>query len=219
MHSKAPELTGEPIRFDVLQAADVEPMIHLIARAFSTAEPPAVAMGLSTADLTEFLRMLAPRAVADELTVLARSLADGRIVGALLTDDFAVPPPLEIERLSPRFLPIIAILESLDEPYRRESTMRPGDYLHLFMLAVDPQFGGRGIAQGLVASCLENGKRKGYRRAVTEATGVVSQQVFRKLGFEERLRIRYRDFRYGGEAVFASITEHDGVALMDRRLE
>ena len=27
---------------------------------------------------------------------------------------------------------------------------------------------------------------------------------------------RYRDFRYQGAAVFATITEHDGDALMDR---
>jgi ribosomal protein S18 acetylase RimI-like enzyme len=63
------------------------------------------------------------------------------------------------------------------------------------MLAVDLQFDGKGIAQSLVERCLENGARKGYRRAVTEATGSISQRVFRKLGFEERFRTRYRDFR------------------------
>jgi len=88
----------------------------------------------------------------------------------------------------------------------------------LFMLAVDAQHGGRGIAQRLVEYCLENGTRKGYRWAVTEATGAISKRVFRKLGFEERFRIPYCNFKYCGEAVFSSITGHDGVALMDKSL-
>jgi predicted N-acetyltransferase YhbS len=217
MHSPGTKLKGEPIRFDVLQAPDIDAMIHLIATAFSTAEPMGVAARVSTNDLSGFLQMLAGRTIGDGLTVVARS-STGQLVGGLLTDDFAIPPPLEIERLSPSFLPILEILESLDAQYRSRRTIRSGEYLHLFMLAVDPQFGGRGIAQGLVAHCIENGKRMGYRWAVTEATGLVSQQVFRRIGFEERARIPYCDFRYGGATVFASITEHDGVALMDKAL-
>ena len=193
-------------------------MIHLIASAFSAAEPPAVAMGLTVSELTEFLKMLAPTALEDGLTVVARSSAGNQLVGAMLTDDFASPAPLDPQRLSPGLLPIMGMLESLDDQYREGKEVRSGEYLHLFMLAVDPQFGGQGIAQGMVERCLENGLRKGYRWAMTEATGVISQRVFRKLGFEERFRIRYRDFRYQDAAVFAGITEHDGAALMDRAL-
>ncbi len=93
-----------------------------------------------------------------------------------------------------------------------------GEHLHLFMLAVDARFAGHGIAQTLVRTCIDNGRKKGYRHAVTEATGVISQRVFRKLGFEERCRVSYRDYCYQGEAVFASVAGHDGAALMERRL-
>jgi len=193
-------------------------MVHLIASAFSASEPPAVAMGLTVSDLTEFLKMLVPTALEDGVTVVARSSAGNRLVGAILTDDFARPAPLDPQRLSPGLLPIMAMLESLDDQYRAGRDLAAGEYLHLFMLAVDPQFGGQGIAQSMVEHCLENGACKGYRWAMTEATGVISQRVFRKLGFEERFRVRYRDFRYQAAAVFAGITEHDGVALMDRAL-
>ena len=209
---------GDDISFGLLQAADVEAMIHLIGSVFSASEPPAVAMGLSVADFSEFLNPLAPRAVADGLTVIARSNVRDKVVGALLTDDFAMPAPLDLHRLNPGFLPILAMLDSLDDPYRSGMRIRAGEYLHLFMIAVDPQFGGRGIAQRLVEHCLANGTRKGYRWAVTEATGAISQRVFGKLGFEEQSRIRYRDFRYRDAAVFAGITQHDGAALMDRAL-
>ena len=213
-----PPMERDAIRYAVMRAQDLEATVHLLAAAFSTAEPPAVAMGLSFTDLVDFLRLLVPQAAADGLTVIARSCASQAVVGAMLCDDFAAPPTLDLGRISKRFLPILAMLGSLDDQYRSRRTIRQGEYLHLFMLAVDARFGGRGIAQHLVEFCLQNAAGRGYRWAVTEATGVVSQRVFRKLGFEEQLRISYRDYSYDGEVVFTSIADHGGAALMHQSL-
>jgi ribosomal protein S18 acetylase RimI-like enzyme len=206
------------LSYGLLQTSEVDPMVRLLATAFSVAEPPAVAMGLSYDELAGFVGLLAPRAVDDGLTVVARDCAGGELVGVVLTDDFAAPSPIDLHLISKRFLPIFAMLDALDAQYRHGRTIVPGQHLHLFMLAVDARFAGQGIAQRLVETCLENGRKKGYRHAVTEATGVISQRVFRKLGFEERHRVSYRDYSYGGEAVFASIVGHDGAALMERML-
>ena len=204
------------LSYDVLQASGVERMVHLLASAFSVAEPPAVAMGLSYDELATFVRLLAFRAVEDGLTVVAQ--AGNELVGVVLTDDFAAPSPLDARVISKRFLPILAMLETLDARYRHGRAVAKGEYLHLFMLAVDARFVGQGVAQKLVETCIDNGKKRGYRHAVTEATGFVSQRVFRKLGFEELYRVSYRDYKYGEEAVFASITGHDAAALMERTL-
>lgn len=205
------------LSYDLLQASDVEPMIRLLASRFSVAEPPAVAMGLSYDDLATFVSLLAPRAVDDGLTVVARN-PFGELVGVVLTDDFDAPSPVDLQLISKRFLPIFAMLDTLDAQYRRGRTIVQGEHLHLFMLTVDARFAGQGIAQRLVETCIDNGRKKGYRHALTEATGVISQRVFRKLGFEERYRVSYRDYSYRGEAVFASIVGHDGAALMERML-
>jgi GNAT superfamily N-acetyltransferase len=87
------------------------------------------------------------------------------------------------------------------------------------MLAVDAGRSGRGIAQELVRVCLENGRRKGYGRAVTEATGKISQQVFRKNAFAECFSVFYQQFLYEGAPVFASITEHERAILMEREFD
>ena len=86
------------------------------------------------------------------------------------------------------------------------------------MLAVDTNFVGHGIAQQLVTACLSNASQKGYTHAVTEATGVVSQRVFRKLGFTDRANVTYADYRYEGRPVFASIRDHTATILMDRTM-
>jgi ribosomal protein S18 acetylase RimI-like enzyme len=123
-----------------------------------------------------------------------------------------------LKRLSSKFEPIFDILGQLDDDYRQGNTVHPGTQLHLFLLGVAQAFGGRRVAQHLVALCIENGVRKGYRVAVTEATNSVSQHIFRKCGFVERVQRSYRDHRYKEHAFFTSIEGHFGPILMDRIL-
>jgi ribosomal protein S18 acetylase RimI-like enzyme len=90
--------------------------------------------------------------------------------------------------------------------------------LHLFLLGVDQGSTGNRVAQKLVMACLENGRRRGYRLAVTEATNKISQHIFRKQGFVEREWRSYRDYRYEGQATFMSIADQGGPVLMDKVL-
>ena len=85
--------------------------------------------------------------------------------------------------------------------------MRPGERLPLFFLGVGESIDGRGVAQHLISTCLEHVTRKGYRLAVTEVTNKVSQHIFRKLGFAERVWRSYLSHRFAGRAVFTSIGE------------
>jgi len=102
--------------------------------------------------------------------------------------------------------------------YRGGRTVRPGEFLHLFLLGVSDRVAGRGVAQQLVVACLEHGKRRGYQVAVTEATNKVSQHIFRKQGFVERVKRSYAAHRFDGRHVFPSIAEHGGPILMDKSL-
>ena len=200
------------------ESSDSAAVVALLSRVFSAADPPAVAMGLTHDDFEQFVGFHCSKAATGGLTVVARVPETNQVVGVLLTDDFGVPPELNVNEISDKFLPILAMLNGLDEEYRKGRSITTGQCLHLFMLGVDQHFVGHGIAQKLVAACLSNGRQKGYTDAVTEATGLVSQHVFQKLGFTGRLRASYRDYRYHGRAVFASIREHEATILMDRTI-
>jgi ribosomal protein S18 acetylase RimI-like enzyme len=204
--------------YDVAKPSDLDDIVRLLAQVFSESEPPAVAMALSFGDMKHFLQLVVPRVILYGLTVTSRSKDTGKLAGVLLTDDFASPPALDLRQISPKFLPILSMLEILDEQFRRGRTVSPGEYLHLFMLAVDGQFAGRGIGQGLIKGCVDIGLQKGYRMALTEATGRVSQHIFRKNGFADRFSVSYRDFVYENKVVFASIREHEKAILMDKSL-
>jgi GNAT superfamily N-acetyltransferase len=214
-----PERECRGVRYGVLAAADVEEMTALIAATFSRAEPMGAALGLHPGVVRQVVSVFALRAVEDGLTLVARDTGTGELVGALLADDFAAPPPEGIDAVSERFRPIAALLEELDASYRVGRSMRPGEYLRLAMLGVSPAAAGRRVGQRLVELCLENGARRGFRTAVTEATGRVSQHICRKHGFVERITCPYGSFRFEGRPVFASIAEHHGAVLMDRHLQ
>ena len=204
--------------YGLAETTDIEEMAELLANVFSRSDPPAVAASLSFHDVYEVVIQYGRRAPGDALTLLARIQPSGKLVGAMLSDDFASPPPVSEEKLAQNFRPIAALLEGLDEQYRKSHPVVPGQILHLFMLAVASDFGGKGIARTLVHLTLENGKHRGFARAITEATGNVSQHIFRKNGFIERCRIAYQEFMYEGKRPFESIVEHEAVILLERDL-
>ena len=206
------------VNHSLYTAADADEMSRLLGDVFAHRDPPAVAVGLTASEFEAFVRLYGPKADAEGLTVVARSATTGEMIGALLAEDSASVPPDGLDQLSAKFNPIFDILGQLDAEYCGGQARQPGESLHLFLLGVAHGFAGHGVAQQLVAECLANGGRKGYRLAVTEATNKTSQHVFRKQGFVERVRRSYTDHRFEGQAFFGSIAEQGGPMLMDRRL-
>ena len=206
------------IEYGLYEAADAPRVSALLGRVFSRRDPPAVAAGITASEFEAFVRLFCPHVAEDRLTVVARLADSGQLVGVMLTEDGASPPPEGLERLAPGFEPIFDILGQLDSEYRGERTPPRGESLHLFLLGVADQAVGGGVAQELVRRSLAHGVDRGYRLAFTEATNQVSQHIFRKLGFVERVRRSYATHRFEGRAAFESVAEHGGPVLMDREL-
>ncbi|MBI2681653.1 MAG: GNAT family N-acetyltransferase [Acidobacteriales bacterium] len=206
------------IEYGLYTAADADAMAELLAETFSRNDPPAWVLGVTAADFESFVRLFLPKAAEEKLTIVARLAGTGELVGALLTEDCASTMPEGVALLSPKFEPIFDILGQLDTEYRAGREVRPGEYVHLFLLGVSSRAAGQGIAKRLVAACLENAAQRGYRTAVCEATNKTSQHIFRTLGFAERVHRSYAAHRFNGQAMFASIAEQGGPILMDRSL-
>jgi len=214
----APLESEHIVNFGAYTASDSNETARLLGEVFAERDQPAVAAGLTPSEFEAFVRLFCLKAAAEGLTIVARSGETGEMIGALLTEDSASEPPQGMDRLSAKFNPIFDILGQLDAAYRGGQAVSAGESLHLFLLGVARRFAGQGVAQQLVAECLANGVRRGYRLAVTEATNRTSQHIFRKQGFVDRVRRSYRDHRFDGQAVFAPIAEHGGPILMDKLL-
>ena len=129
---------------------------------------------------------------------------------------FGTPPP-ELENLPVSFAPVGALLEILDEDYRHTQTIVEGSHAHLNMLAV-LHSSWQGHRPEFSQALYGERRQRGYRFAVTEANGPISQHIFRKLGFHERFLVSYQDFRFDNRPVFASITSTPGIMLMEANL-
>jgi GNAT superfamily N-acetyltransferase len=206
------------MEYGICEGTDFNEMVILLAEVFSRMDPPAIAAGITAAEFESFVGLFASKVEAERLTIVARSIETGEMAGALLAEDSASFAPDGMEQLSKKFDPIFHILGELESEYRHGSPIQSGECLHLFLLGVASSFGGRGISQNLVAVCLQNGLQRGYRLAVTEATNNVSQHVFRKLGFADRVRRSYRDYAFQGATPFAKIQGHSGPILMDKAI-
>ncbi len=206
------------VHLSVCRPHDVDELIQLLSEVFTERDPPAVAVGLTRHEFSTLVELYRDRAGGEGLTIVARATDTGEMVGALLGEDSAAPFPHGVERLSPKFDPIFDILGQLDAEYRANRTIVPGEALHIFLLGVKRSFAGRKVAQDMVRMCVENGRGRGYKLAITEATNNISRHIFRKAGFEDRVSRAYCDHRFAGQSVFAAITEHAGPVLLDRVL-
>lgn len=206
------------ISYRLYRDTDADDMSHLLGEVFAERDPPAVAVGLSAAEFEAFVRLFCRQAAAQELTVVAHCAETGEMCGVLLTEDSASGFPEGIDQLSEKFDPIFDILGELDGEYRGGEDIVYGESIHLLLLGVKRRFSGMGVAQKLISKCLANGVSRSYRIAVTEATNKVSQHVFQKQGFAERVRRSYGAHEFGGRHPFESITDQGGPMLMDKDL-
>lgn len=209
---------ADGVRFSLFEPGDLDEMALVLADAFANYEPMARECGLSQRELVDFVKLFGPLAARERLTPIARDVATGRMIGAFLSEDFASPALDGFDQVSGRIRPVLTLLARLDDEYREGKAILPGHYLHLLMIGVERGFKGQDVGQNLLACCLENAIRQGYAMAVTEATGAVSQSIFRKAGFTERLRVEYKDYVFEGHRVFQSIEGHVGTLLMDKAL-
>lgn len=208
----------EGVQYELFDINELHEMAVMTAEAFARYEPITSAIGISIEDFADFVRLRWPKVEQEELTVIARNQDSKQIIGAMIADDFAVEPPEEIRRLGDNFEPVWAILDKLDNQYKLGRILPKGEYLHLILLAVDHQQTGKNVAKNLLQTCLDNGIRKGYKTGIVEATGVVSQHIFRKFGFVDCFETPYKAFTFQGKQVFDSIKDHHGIILMDKSL-
>lgn len=135
------EISG--IRYAVCGPDDADEMGRLLAEAFTRHDPPAVAVGITSAEFEEFVKLSSPSAGRNGLTIIARDASTGAMAGALLTEDATSRPPEGIDQLTEKFDPIFDLLGQLDAQYREARNVHPGECLHLSLLGVADGFTGR----------------------------------------------------------------------------
>lgn len=208
------------IRYQLYRAADLCETAAVQAAAFTSGTEPVMrALQVTLDQFSHFIHLLGPAIEQDGLSIVARDVSSGAMVGSSITLDMATQNPpavLQLEWLQPA----LALLNDLDDLYLQKyfggRHPLPDETLHFCWGAVVPQFQRRGIDQTMVDIALELGVAKNYRTAIVEASSLASQHVFRKRGFTERAEIPYRSYVYHGLRPFESVETVPSIILFDQ---
>ncbi|MGB3589339.1 MAG: GNAT family N-acetyltransferase [Tunicatimonas sp.] len=188
-----------------LEPKHVVAATHCISTTFTKGEPMSEALAISEEEFSYFAQLFIQKAAIDQLSVVAVTDTD-EVVGALICEDYASPPPTGLEHVSEKFGPIAGLLETLGERFAQLHNVIPGSHLHMFMCGIYPQYARQQFAQRLISFAEDIARERGYKATVCEATGAVSQHMVKNsLGYTYVDEIIYQDFQYEEQAVFSTI--------------
>jgi len=115
-------------------------------------------------------------------------------------------------------VPILAMAGDVYGRYFHGQPPEPGESFHIFMIGVSRSFRGKDIGQRLIDLSLDLARARGYKKAVVEASGIISQHIFRKAGFTTSVEIPYATFEHEGKRPFENTGGHPSMMLMDKPL-
>lgn len=204
------------IDYQILAEDTLESAIECISRSFQSREPMTKALGITLEEFKHCAKILLRKAVKDQLSLVATDNRTGKVIGALICEDFLTEPPEDIETVSPKFFPIFELLGGLDEAYKKKYLVKPGQLYHICMVGVDKEYAG--LSTRLTKIAEHMARKKGYIASIGEATGPISYKIYTQhLGFREIEgidRIYYKDFYHEGQPVFRHITECNSCRLL-----
>ena len=207
------------IVYEVLKDQDVGGAIHCLTTTFLTGEPMTRSLGISPRTFQDLAELICTKAASDGISVAAKDYDTGAMVGCLMSEDFEgelLDPP---DTVPSDFAPFLALLSSLDENYKKAHPSYRNDLLHEFMMGVYPEYKGRNIGYHLVEANNQLGRMQGFKGAIAEVPGPISQRIFiDKHHYQVVDAIKYKDFRFQGKPCFEGIVDCDSCKLVYKDL-
>jgi ribosomal protein S18 acetylase RimI-like enzyme len=205
------------IQYVSMTAEHVEETCNVVGRSF-TKEPMTEALHLNyeqvRSDFAKVVEEIGPKG----FSTVAIDPSNGKIVGCCLNKDFTMQPMGDDAGHSDA-LAVFDLVDELDETVPELKALKPGDMFHLYILAVDSDYGKLDIGLNLTIKAEEIGRAGNFKQILSEVTGPVSQHIMRDTrGFEVIGRVKYGDFLYHGEKVFEGIEACESCLLVRKDL-
>lgn len=204
------------ISCSILDDRDYRAAVDLLTDAFCQGDPVESALQITPDEFRLMAELELAPLLRNGLSLVARHAGSGRMVGAVIAMDALAESVDSRGKISQKFAPIGAIARDFHDFYLDRRNIRPGSCLYVFMLGVQSDVAGQGIGKKLIGEALRNAREKGYTSAVAMVTNLASASAFASHRFKTIRMLSYRTYRYMNRCVFSSITEHPGIALMER---
>ena len=205
-HSLPVVLDG--IIYDVLDDQCATQAIHCLTTTFPANEPMTKHLGISGETFHDFAELFVQKAIVDGLSMAAIDMLTGKLLGCLISEDSEGNPPEGLEHIHADFDPIFALLDKLNSFYTSTHLSYRNGLLHEFMMGVHSECKGRNIGSNLIMASHTLGRMQGFKGAIAEVTGPISQRIFiDKHHYQVLEEMKYCEFEYKGNPCFENIPD------------
>ncbi|MCU0440220.1 MAG: hypothetical protein MUC49_20210 [Raineya sp.] len=208
----------EGVSFGLLE----ENQIHQAAECFTLSfqrEPMVRALEIPYQDFFNFAFEVCKKAFEQDMALVA--IHEQKVVGISILQD-ALEDEIAFEKLHRGLDIIFSLLGGLQQKYiDNYNVVEKGKVIVSFTTGIDKDFEGKNISLPLFSKVIEQAQKLGFKKMITELTGIYSQNAAKKrFQFKPLFEIRYKDFEYQGEKVFEKFPEGSNptCVLMERIL-
>lgn len=193
---------ANPVAYDVLDHRHLDECVTIMSEIFSKGEPLTKILNINLYEFCYFAEVFAKKAIEEELAIFAKERETGNMLGFCLSEDLLTQPPAGVEFISPKFAPIIQLIDQMDEWFTSRHRVAAGQYLHILLTGISRRCRHRDVSLRVVAENLRLAEQKGFSGALGESTTTLAARAAMKNGFREQFAISYQDFKIDGDPVF-----------------
>lgn len=195
----------EGVTFGLLQENQISQAAECFTLSFQR-EPMVKALEIPYQNFYDFAFEVCKKAFEQDMALVA--LDNEKVVGISILQD-ALEDGLVFGELHERLDIIFSLLGGLQQKYIDDYHItQKGEVIVSFVTGIDKDFEGKNISLPLFSRVIEQAKHLGFRKMITEVTGIYSQNTVKKrFQFKPLFEIRYKDFEYKGEKIFEKFPE------------
>lgn len=194
-----------PYVFEVLQDRHIDEVVDVFTKSFCRSEPMTKYLEMDEKKYSVFARAVCEKARDDQISIVG--LDNGKVIACALSEDLMDPGA--IPDFDPKFIYILALLESLGERFFPDKTFKPKHIAHLFITAVHEDYRGLGLSKQVNFRAMDLAAQKDFSLLYCELTNVYNEiGIMRHLKNPKRLigSQIYNEFIHNGIKPFAYLS-------------
>jgi len=205
------------ILYEILQEKDLEETIILLSKIFTREEPSVRYFGITEKEYYYFAQLYCKKGIEEGLSIIAKDKDIGKIIAFLLCEDFDSSAPEGIEKIDKKIAIDMAIVDAIEE--EAKANKKEGERrFHIFFGGTEKEYVNKGIMTALIDESIKLAKRKKFTNIIAEPTGLATQHIFKKFGFEQQKMIEYKKFVFEGKHIYENLEGPIGIILMEKRI-
>lgn len=181
-------------RFNIhmMREEDRDLALSLLVKSFFHDEP--LAKYLQLGEPIDFAKTIINDAINDRCSFVAYDIQTNQLIGLSLNEIRYQNDTHNINESNEKLSYILHLLEQMHKDVNLFDRLMTNTLLHIFIINVDKNFRGHGLASSLISASIEHAKNIDIGGAYAEATNIYSFKSFLQQGFQVYYQLNYAQY-------------------------